>query len=285
MNRLKKLLIALLTILITLLATLVHAAFISPKTIHYQNISLYSNKIDDSLENIQILFFADLDYGEFFDQTRLDKAIHAINAADCDLIIFGGDIFSNQVSVDDAMIETITNALASLKAPLGKFYVTGEKDTINGSEDIVHSIMHNAQFECINDTVLPIRNGDVPSIQLVGISNMITSSPNINELYNQLNPNDFTLAICHTPDIAPNLPSGIDRMIAADSHGGQIYIPLLGGLYETTGCQNYQHGTIELTNFKMDINSGLGTTIIDARLNAPPTITIYTLRSGIDNTN
>ena len=281
----KRLLVILLTVLITLLATLVHAYFISPSSITYQNFNLYSTKIDPSFDNVSLLFFSDLDYGEYFDQSRLGKAISAIQAKDPDVIIFGGDIFSDQIDVTNEMIETITQAFTRLKAPLGKFYVTGEKDTIHGNEDLVHSIMKTAQFECINDTVIPLRNNDIPAIQLVGISNIITGNPNINHLYNELSPTDYTIAICHTPDIAPQLPSGIDRMISFDSHGGQLYLPFIGGLYETAGCQNYQHGTIELTNFKLDINNGLGTTIIDARLNATPTLTIYTLHSGVENTN
>ena len=270
-------------ILVGLLLMIGHSVWIAPVTFKTRSIAIYSNKISDDFSGVKIAFFSDLYYGEYFDDDRLDKLVEAINADDPDVIIFGGDLFSDKAQIDGETIDSLTRALNQLEAPLGKFYVHGEHDVINGDSARVDTILTNAQFENITNRGITIRNKNTSAIQLVGLANMINETPDI-ALLNTLSPTMYTLVVTHTPDIVSKISVNVDRVVAGDSLGGQIYIPFIGGIYETQGCSYYQHGSYTLSNTVLDINNGAGTTILDARFGAPAGFILYTFHNGNDPT-
>lgn len=254
--------------------------FIAPSSITTSYIDLYSTKISPQFDEVKLCFFADLYYGEYFDESRLANVIQQINKENPDIIVFGGDVFSPNATIDSTSIQTVTSYLSQLDARLGKFYITGDNDYALSTT--ITQIMHDAQFESIENQVIHLRNKDIDSIQLVGLSNSVNGTSDMNAIYNSLSPNEYTIAFAHTPDTSALVPSGINRMIAADSLGGLIYIPFVGGVYESNGSTLYQQGSIQLSNFTLDINNGCGTTMLDVRFNAPAQITVYRFHNGED---
>lgn len=275
MNAIKKLLITLLVIIIILSTTICYAIFVAPNRLTYSTYDIYSSKIDEQLNDISILFFSDILYGEFVDENQLSQTIAMIDNYDADVIIFGGDIFSENAIVTNADIDLVKSYLASLDAPLGKFYVLGDIDYTN--KDTIDSLLTNSGFESIENKIIHLRKHNNANINLIGFSNIVNGENNIDSLLNSLNPNTYTLAICHTPDIAKQITYGIDYLLAGDSLGGQVYFPFIGGLYASSGSTYYQHGTYSVNNFTLHISNGIGTSRINARLFAPAQLTILKL--------
>lgn len=279
-----KLLVIFGGLVISLLLVLIHSIWIAPSAFTVRSIDIYSTKISNDFNGVKIAFFSDLYYGEYFDQQRFDTLVQTINESDPDVIIFGGDLFSDQVDIDGDAIDIVTSALMNLDAPLGKFYVHGDLDVINGDTTRIDTIMSHAQFENITNRGITIRNRNTSATQLVGLANSTNESPDI-ALLNTLSPTMYTLVVCHTPNIVQSINVNVDRVVSGDSLGGQIYIPFIGGIYETEGSSYYQHGSYDLSHTTLDICNGAGTTILDARFNAPPGFILYTFHSGDDPSN
>ena len=66
-----------------------------------------------------------------------------------------------------------------------------------------------------------------------------------------------------------------DYMVAGHSHGGQLYIPLIGAIYIPQYAYNYNHGKYVIDSKTLDITNGVGTTRKDIRLFADQEIVIY----------
>lgn len=90
----------------------------------------------------------------------------------------------------------------------------------------------------------------------------------------------FRILLAHTPDfIVDAEANGIDLVLAGDTHGGQIRLPLLGGVYiKTRTSRKYDRGHFVEGGTQMYVNPGIGTQYIPIRFCCPPEITVLTLR-------
>lgn len=92
----------------------------------------------------------------------------------------------------------------------------------------------------------------------------------------------FRILVAHTPDfIVDAQANGIDLVLAGDTHGGQIRLPFIGGLYiKTRAPRAYDRGHFVEGGTQMYVNPGIGTQYVPLRFRCPPEITILTLRRG-----
>ena len=89
-----------------------------------------------------------------------------------------------------------------------------------------------------------------------------------------------TIALTHNPDAFPEISPPVDLMIAAHTHGGQVYLPLLGRLIVPSKYgQRYAIGYIVENGRHLFVSSGLGTSIIPVRFLVPPEISMLELVS------
>ena len=89
----------------------------------YQTIS--SSKIPEDMNDLKIAFISDIKYNEYMNKERLTSMISKLNTTGADVVIFGGDMFSNPQTKapDSQMSKDLTTILKSIDAPLGKFAV------------------------------------------------------------------------------------------------------------------------------------------------------------------
>ena len=143
----------LFVVVLSMAASITIAKNVEPDKLIVQYKTLQDTKIPESMNDVSIVYFTDLQYGKFENKERTNKLFNKIEHLDPDILIFGGDLFdeSSQMSQED--IDYITNKLSKINAPLGKFCVLGEKDEANN--DIVRSILNQSQFEILeNETIL-----------------------------------------------------------------------------------------------------------------------------------
>ena len=92
---------------------------------------------------------------------RLSSMIGKLNTVGADVVIFGGDMFSNPQTKapDSQMSKDLTTILKSIDAPLGKFAVLGDEDLANDkTKSIVSQILYDSDFEILSDTSIRLRN-------------------------------------------------------------------------------------------------------------------------------
>lgn len=271
------------TLIITLIGAgfIFYAMYVAPENIKTTHKSITSEKISESLHDVNIAYISDINYGEFVDESRFKAMIETINNASPDIVLFGGDLFTDpdKIAANPEVVQMITDQLKSIEAPLGKFYVLGDCDVKSESgKTIVSNILYNAGFENLTNRNLKIHNGTSDSFNLVGIDSLIGGTPDIQSAYANISNTSFTIAFTHAPDIYADIPEdSTDLAFAGHSHGGQISLPIIGSLTSIEGAQKYESGTYQVKNLTIDISNGLGTTNVDMRLFSPPEVLIYRL--------
>lgn len=256
--------------------------YVDRVSLSYETIS--SNKIPESMNDITIAFISDIKYNEFMDKTRLSNMISKLTTTSPDIVIFGGDMFSepDKNVPDSQMSKDITTILKSIEAPLGKFAILGDQDNVNEDvKKIVSQILYDSDFEVLSDSAIRLRNENSDSISLIGLNNLINGDPKPENAMKNVNENEFNILVTHCPDAVSK--SGInleyiDIALAGHSLGGQIYLPVLGPIYTEEGATTYNRGQYDINGSKLYVSNGLGTSKIDMRLMTPPQVLIFRLQ-------
>ena len=91
----------------------------------------------------------------------------------------------------------------------------------------------------------------------------------------------FNLLLVHRPDIIEEHPFIYDLSLAGHTHGGQIRIPFVGGLYAPGQgwFPKYDSGQVFLNRNSVIINRGLGNNGFPARVFNRPEIGLITLKT------
>ena len=261
-----------------------YSIYISVDRVNLSYQTIYSSKIPEDMNDLKIAFISDIKYNEYMNKERLTSMISKLNTTGADVVIFGGDMFSNPQTKapDSQMSKDLTTILKSIDAPLGKFAVLGDEDLANDkTKKIVSQILYDSDFEILSDTSIRLRNKGDSSISLIGLNNMLNGDPQPDRAMKKVSEDEFNILVTHCPDIVKT--SGINTkylnlIIAGHSLGGQIYLPLLGPLHTMEGAATYNHGSYDINGTSLYVSNGLGTKDIDMRLLAPPQILVFRLQ-------
>lgn len=281
MKRSTKVMFIVVIILALIAFMLVDSFFISPSRFVTRRETLESEQIPEQLDEMNILFFSDLDYGTYMDSSRLNTLIETINTSGADVVIFGGDIYDTEANITDETNTIISTAFKSIKAKYGKFAIYGDRDSNSDVvKNAVNTIYAQSDFEVIENTSFNIHKNGSQFITLVGIDNGINGNVDIDAAYTNVSSDSYVITICHTPDSATLVPTDLtDFFLAGHSHGGQAYY-FLSALYQPACAVKYLRGQHTINDtFTLDITNGTGTTIQDVRFLANAEVVVYTLKS------
>ena len=269
-----------LSILIVIGSLVIDALWLAPKRVNVRQETVINEKIPESLNDMRVCFFTDLDYGLFVDEERLNKVIDTINRSGVDVVIFGGDLYEDTITPNEAGNAVLKQALSSIQAPYGKFAVYGDHDTATPEiQAMIDDIYQASDFEVLNDTSLSLHKGTSASITLVAINHGMQAPADIESAYANVSANNLVITVCHTPDSADLVPSDLtDYMLAGHSHGGQASLGFIA-LDTPSMASSYLSGKHQIReSFTLDISSGAGTTIKDVRFMTGNEIVIYQLK-------
>lgn len=283
-RKLLKIVSVLICIALVIAGIFFYSIYISVDRVSLSYETISSNKIPESMNDITIAFISDIKYNEFMDKTRLSNMISKLTTTSPDIVIFGGDMFSepDKNVPDSQMSKDITTILKSIVAPLGKFAILGDQDNVNEYvKKIVSQILYDSDFEVLSDSAIRLRNENSDSISLIGLNNLINGDPKPENAMKNVNENEFNILVTHCPDAVSK--SGInleyiDIALAGHSLGGQIYLPVLGPIYTEEGATTYNRGQYDINGSKLYVSNGLGTSKIDMRLMTPPQVLIFRLQ-------
>lgn len=283
-RKLLKIVSVLICIALVIAGIFFYSIYISVDRVSLSYETISSNKIPESMNDITIAFISDIKYNEFMDKTRLSNMISKLTTTSPEIVIFGGDMFSepDKNVPDSQMSKDITTILKSIEAPLGKFAILGDQDNVNEDvKKIVSQILYDSDFEVLSDSAIRLRNENSDSISLIGLNNLINGDPKPENAMKNVNENEFNILVTHCPDAVSK--SGInleyiDIALAGHSLGGQIYLPVLGPIYTEEGATTYNRGQYDINGSKLYVSNGLGTSKIDMRLMTPPQVLIFRLQ-------
>lgn len=92
----------------------------------------------------------------------------------------------------------------------------------------------------------------------------------------------FTLMLSHRPELFDSyVENEIDLVLSGHAHGGQVRIPLIGGLIAPDQglFPKYDAGVYSEGNTTMVVSRGIGNSVIPIRINNRPEIVLIELQS------
>ena len=285
-SKLKRFLKILSIVIFILTIFSLYARFIGTKGLVVKEYKIVNEKFVDNFYGLKIVHLSDLHYGETTNKQDLEVIINKINLIKPDIVIFTGDLYSNEPS-DEAKSELITN-LKNIKSNIKKYAIKGNHD-----DSTWEDIMKESDFINLNNNIDIIYNSNNDSILIAGIDtneNIDDDIKKVNELLKQKDSQEensdvmqnfsYKILLLHEPDKILDFDySNYDLILAGHSHNGQIRLPFIGALYTPVGSKKYYDEFYDLGNTKLYISSGIGTSKLKLRLFNRPSFNLYRLAS------
>ena len=234
------------------------------------------------LAGLRVALLSDLHIGSpFWDLQALSRLVERTNAEKPDLVLLAGDYQINDVPggvfVD---AEPIAERLSALKAPLGVVAVLGNHDWWNDGERTRRAFSAHG-ITVLEESAQQLER-DGQSFYVVGLADQLTRRSSPRAVLAQVPSRTPTLLLVHEPDVFETFPSlGLSPTLtlAGHTHGGQVWLPLLGRrVVPSAFGQRYAYGHVVEAGRHLFVTSGVGTSVLPVRFLVPPEIALLTLR-------
>jgi predicted MPP superfamily phosphohydrolase len=225
---------------------------------------------------LRLVLASDFHAGPSTRPSVLERSIEALAAARPDVLLLGGDFVSFRP--DDG--RDLVRRLGRIDAPLGRFAVLGNHDYHSGGAAVATMLADAGVTLLTNRSVrLPAPWSDVT---LTGVDDHTSGEPDAAAAF--AGDAAVRVVLMHGPSSLLDIG---DRPFAValcgHTHGGQIALPGGRPLMVAHGplSRVYSAGRYDLGDGRtLIVSLGIGCTWVPLRLNAPPSITVCTLRPG-----
>lgn len=234
-------------------------------------VEIKSEKIKDEITIVQITDLHGSDFG-----MNNSFIINKIEKAEPDFVVVTGDMYTRGSNEGK---NTALKLMSKIGEKYSTYFVNGEHDN---EEDFI------AELKESNVSVLDYKSEDITigktDIRLYGITN-VYYSPTF-DLGNEftLDKSKYNILLAHISNKEAFASFGIDLCICGDTHGGQVRLPFIGGLYGTSGWlpelrdeNAFVKGLYKHENTDFFISSGLGNYPIPLRFMNRPEIAVIKL--------
>ena len=177
--------------------TYYYARNIEPNMLHVQQETIISGKIPSGFNNFKIVQFSDTHAGFHYSMEDINELMKKINALRPDLIVFTGDLVDEPNKYD--WYPNLIEALSSITADYGKYWIYGNHDHGGYGTDIIHDVMERSNFTLLKNSHTTIQKEN-ERITLAGIDDVMLGSPNLQQALHAANPELFTILLAHEPD-------------------------------------------------------------------------------------
>ncbi len=240
-------------------------------TLKTTEVEISDSKIRDDIRIVQLTDLHGADFG-------LNNAwiVKKVEKAKPDLVVVTGDMYT--VGSDEGR-QTALKLMQKLSKQFDVLYVNGEHD----NEEAFFDDLRTSGVEVLDYKYrdMNIRGTDV---RIYGINNVyFTSTFDLTNEYT-LDESKYNILLSHICNEEAFARFGLDLCICGDTHGGQLRLPFVGGLYGTTGWlpemrneNEFIKGKYKLDETDFFISSGLGNYPIPLRLFNRPEVAVIKL--------
>ena len=267
-----------LVIIIIISTFFIYSRYIGNKGIIVNEYNIINKNIPESFYGYKIVHISDIHYRVTTDSDDLNKIVKEINKTKPDIVIFSGDLFDHNIKYTEKDYEDITNFLKNINCNIGKYIIKGEEDLKNQRWD---EIISASGFIDLDDTYTLLYNNSNEPILLMGISSNYKKN-HIKETIDSFKIDTkykYAILVLHEPDYINEIDySKFNLILAGHNHGGQIRLPLIGGIiYDKVKI--YKDSYYKFKNTKVYITSGIGCSKYKFRFLNKPSFNLYRLRN------
>lgn len=240
------------------------------------NIAIRHNPIrikglPSSFNDFIILHLSDLhlDMHQALPQAMIER----LRTIECDLAVLTGDFRAKTFGPYTPAMETMEMVRAHINAPV--YGVLGNHDTIR----MVPCLESMDIRMLLNESIAIERGSD--RLYLSGIDDPhYYRADNLEKACESIPHEAISILLSHSPEIYQHAAhAGFDVMFCGHTHGGQICLP--GGypiMYNARCPRQFCSGVWQYHQLIGYTSVGAGVSIVDARLNCRPEITLHHLR-------
>lgn len=277
-NSKHKLIVILGILIILITSVILYSRYVATKGLQIIEDSVVDKDLPTSFNGFKIVQFADIHYGKTTNLEDVKNVVNNINKLNPDIVIFTGDLFDKNIKVNEKEITKLKDEFAKIDASINKYAVKGDNDYKQITD--FETIFKYANFTILDNSNEMIYYKDTTPIKIVGTTSLLKSKIDYVSAFNTFGDENkyFTILISHEPNIIEHVKDyDINLLFAANSLGGLINIPFVGGVIKFDGSNNYTKGYYKVDNTQMYVNSGIGTQKYNFRLFNRPSINLYRL--------
>jgi len=232
-----------------------YAALVEPFWIQHTDLEVELTGLGSRLS---VLLLTDLHVERW--TRREARLLQEVERRSPDMILIGGDLLNLSYVGDPEALDAVRRLLGRLHAPAGVFFVRGTWEL--DPPHLVQTILRGLPIEELDNTVREVSFAGA-RMRLVGVA--ADGPPPVREqrlrkVMDRLGPGPPVICVHHTPDLiylAAEL--GADLYLAGHTHGGQIWLPLLGPVFSGSRFgRRYIKGYHQVGRAHAYISRGLG---------------------------
>lgn len=256
------------------LLPLVYAFAIEPFRLVVRKTTITLPAWPQELRGLRVAVLSDLHVGPpHITLARLRRIVERANATDADLILLPGDFMQTALGWRIAEPEAIAAELKGLRAKAGVFATLGNHDWWYNPTRVRRAFEKAGLLLLENQATRISHNGK--TFWVAGLADDWEGNPNVEATLQQVTDNAPIILFTHNPDLFPTIPARIALTIAGHTHGGQIWLPLIGR--PVIPDQPYAIGHIVEGGRHLFVTPGIGTSILPVRFGVPPEISLLTI--------
>jgi uncharacterized protein len=261
------------------------AIILEPKRPVLTSLELTLTRLPPAFDGFTIAQLGDFHYGHF-SLAPIQAAIEIVNRLHPDVIVLTGDFVTvlpfyrrfHTAKWATRAADPCAALLTQLRSRLGSVAILGNHDVDAGAPKII---------QALNSHGIPVlRNRSIPieqagsRIWLCGLDSAWEGDPDMDRALRGVPSEEMVVLLVHEPDFADEAAYyPVDLQLSGHSHGGQVWLPGIGAPWLPLFARKYPRGLHKIGPLTLYTNMGLGTIRLPIRLNCPPEVTLFTLRS------
>jgi uncharacterized protein len=260
------------------------AAILEPNDPKVVRLEIPLKRLAKAFDGLTIAQLSDFHYSELC-AIPIRKAVEIVKKLQPDVVVLTGDfitvpLLSSFLDKKQAAnsAEPCARMLRGLKPPMGMFAVLGNHD-VNSDHRWITEIIESNGIPVLRNRSVPIEKGSA-RFWLAGVDDVLEGKPDLDLALRNVPPAETVILLAHEPDFADQAAlHPVDLQLSGHSHGGQIWLPVVGAPWLPPLGRLYPRGLRKVGGLTLYTNIGLGTIRLPVRLNCPPEITMLRLRS------
>jgi uncharacterized protein len=252
--------------------------WLEPASLRTRDYALTLPHWPSACSGLRVVALADLHVGSPWNGIpNLHRVVERANAARPDLVLLLGDYVIHGVGGGGFVApEDVAAQLAQLSAPLGVFAVLGNHDWwFDGPRSRQALEAHG--IPVLEDRAVPLARGDC-AFWLAGVGDFWETHHDVVRALASVPEDASVLIATHNPDVFPDVPARVALTLAGHTHGGQVWLPLLGRpIVPSRYGQRFAIGHVVEDGRHLFVTSGIGTSIVPVRFMVPPEVSVLEL--------